>query len=81
MRILLCFLYLFLLNVLIMASWQNELFISLFGEAGKNISTLFGLPLILLIRNYFKELKSIVFVLLLILSPSSVYIIMFLVVK
>lgn len=71
MQILFCFLSLFLLSGLIMGSMNSELLINIFGNMGDDISILFGLPLLYLIRNYFKEIKTLLYILLFFLSVFS----------
>jgi len=71
MQILFCFLSLFLLSGLIMGSMNSELLINIFDNMGDDISTLFGLPLLYLIRNYFKEIKTLLYILLFFLSVFS----------
>lgn len=56
MKFLYCFISLFLLNGLIMGSLESDFLTDLFGYLGDNISILFGLPLLVLIRLYFKEI-------------------------
>ena len=71
MQILFCFLSLFLLSGLIMGSMNSELLINIFDNMGDDISILFGLPLLYLIRNYFKEIKTLLYILLFFLSVFS----------
>ena len=52
MQIFLCFLSLFVLNGLVVGSMESDLLIDIFGNAGKDISIVFGILLLYLIRNY-----------------------------
>lgn len=71
MQILFCFLSLFLLSGLILGSMESELLIDIFGNPGDDISIYFGLPLLYLIRIYFKEIKTLLYILLFFLSIFS----------
>ncbi|WP_252504458.1 hypothetical protein [Sporosarcina sp. Marseille-Q4943] len=71
MQILYCFLSLFLLSGLIAGSMDSEFLIDIFGNMGDDISIYFGLPLLYLIRNYFKEIKTLLYILLFFLSIFS----------
>ncbi|MGG0287677.1 hypothetical protein ABEY41_21725 [Peribacillus butanolivorans] len=44
------------------------MFTDIFGKAGKSIPFLFALPLIYLIRDYYKEIKEVDFGMMLLLS-------------
>ena len=68
LRIILCFLFLFALSGLILGSMGSEFISDIFGGISRPIVSLFGASLAWLIKNYFKEIKGFVFVLLFILS-------------
>lgn len=71
MRNFYCFISLFLLSGLVMGSMESVFFTDIFGEAGNSIPTLFGLPLVFLMRGYFKDIKGWIFWLLFVLSVFS----------
>ena len=54
-----------------MGSLEGDFLTDLFGYLGDNISVLFGVPLLVLIRLYFKEIKILVFIFLWLLSMFS----------
>ncbi|MFC9601843.1 hypothetical protein ACFTQL_29605 [Peribacillus butanolivorans] len=54
-----------------MASMESIFLTDIFGKAGKSIPTLFALPLIYLIRDYYKEIKELDFVMMVFLSIAS----------
>ncbi|PEJ29879.1 hypothetical protein CN689_21600 [Peribacillus butanolivorans] len=58
----------FFLSGLIIGSMESILFTDIFGKAGKSIPFLFALPLIYLIRDYYKEIKEVDFGMMLLLS-------------
>ncbi|WP_374967351.1 hypothetical protein [Lysinibacillus sp. RS5] len=68
MQISFCFLSLFALNGLVLGSMESDFLIDIYGNTGKDISLVFGIPLLYLIRNYYKEIKGLVFGLLFLLS-------------
>jgi hypothetical protein len=71
MRNFYCYFSLFLLSGLVMGSMESVFFTDIFGDVGNTIPTLFGLPLVHLIRGYFKDIKVWIFWLLFILSVFS----------
>ncbi|KEK10935.1 hypothetical protein EP18_14930 [Lysinibacillus sphaericus] len=71
MKFLYCFISLFLLNGLIMGSLESDFLTDLFGYLGDNISVLFGLPLLVLIRFYFKEIHILIYIFLWFFSMFS----------
>ncbi|KKI92086.1 hypothetical protein WQ54_10905 [Bacillus sp. SA1-12] len=54
-----------------MGSMESVFFTDIFGKAGNSIPTLFGLPLVFLMRGYFKDIKRWLFWLLFVLSVFS----------
>ncbi|MFB7642601.1 hypothetical protein [Peribacillus butanolivorans] len=54
-----------------MASMESIFLTDIFGKAGKSIPTLFALPIIYLIRGYYKEIKELDFVMMVFLSIFS----------
>lgn len=68
MRILWCFLYIFSLNGLIMGSMTSDFFIEIFGKISKVIPSIFGVALMMLIREYYKEIKGLIFGVLFVVS-------------
>jgi hypothetical protein len=71
MRIFYCYFSLFLLSGLTMGSMESMFFTDFFGKMGNSIPTLFALPLIVLIQDYFKDIKGRIFWLLVVLSFAS----------
>lgn len=59
-----------------MGSLEGDFLNDLFGFLDDNISVLFGLPLLVLIRLYFKEIKILVYIFLWFLSMFS-YLVIF----
>ncbi|AOH56620.1 hypothetical protein ABE28_019815 [Peribacillus muralis] len=70
-RVFLCFLSLFLLSGLVLASMESIFLTDIFGRAAKSVPILYGLALIYLIRDYFKEIKEPDFVMMVFLSIAS----------
>ncbi|MGF6949030.1 putative membrane protein [Neobacillus sp. B4I6] len=68
MRIFWCFLYIFALNGLIMGSMVSDFFIEIFGKISKVIPPIFGVALMMLIREYYKEIKGLIFGVLFVVS-------------
>ncbi|MEC0272300.1 hypothetical protein [Peribacillus frigoritolerans] len=54
-----------------MGSMESIFFTDIFGRAGNSIPTLFALPLIYLIRDYYKEIKEVDFGMMVFLSIAS----------
>lgn len=61
MRTFLCFLSLFFLSGLIMASMDSVFLTDIFGKASRSIPIIFGLSILYLIRDYFKDIKGRIF--------------------
>jgi len=75
MRIFWCFLYIFALNGLIMGSMESvietkgdDFFTEIFGKMGKFVPIVFGMSLMMLIRESYKEIKGLIFGVLFVVS-------------
>ena len=66
-----CFLYLFAINGLIMGSMESDFFIEIFGKISKAIPSIFGVPLLMLVRDYYKDIKGLFFGVLFVVSLLS----------
>jgi hypothetical protein len=64
-----------------MGSMAGDFFISIFGKISRVIPSIFGVSLMMLIREHYKEIKSLIFFVLIVVSILSYLALTFIFVK